>query len=179
MKTILGLSGSLRKASFNAGLLRAAAEVAPDGVTITIGSIRDVPLYDGDLEAAEGLPASVKHLQEQLAKADGLMLVTPEYNNGIPGVFKNALDWMSRGPGLAMFVGKPVALLGASPGGFGTVLAQAHWLPVLRTLKTSLWTGGRMQVARARTVFDDQGNLTDPGTREQLSAFVKGFAENL
>lgn len=179
MKTILGLSGSLRKASFNAGLLRAATEVAPVGVTIAIGSIRDVPLYDADLEAAEGLPASVRRLQHQLAEADGLLLVTPEYNNGIPGVFKNALDWMSRGPGLAMFVGKPVAVLGASPGGFGTVLAQAHWLPVLRTLKASLWTGGRMQVARAGTHFDDQGNLTDPDTRNQLAAFVKGFAASL
>ena len=179
MKTILGLSGSLRKASFNAGLLRAAADLAPEGVTITIGAIRDVPLYDADLEAAEGLPAAVKTLQDQLARADGLLLVTPEYNNGIPGVFKNAIDWMSRGPGLAIFVGKPVAVLGASPGGFGTVLAQAHWLPVLRTLKTGIWTGGRMQVARARTVFDDQGNLTDPATRDQLAAFVKGFAASL
>lgn len=179
MKTILGLSGSLRKASFNAGLLRAAAELAPDGVTITIGSIREVPLYDADLEAAEGLPASVRRLQEQLGAADGLMLVTPEYNNGIPGVFKNALDWMSRGPGLVMFVGKPVAILGASPGGFGTVLAQAHWLPVLRTLKTALWTEGRMQVARAGTVFDSQGNLANAETREQLAGFVKGFAESL
>lgn len=179
MKTILGLSGSLRKASFNAGLLRAAAEVTPAGVTITIGSIRDVPLYDGDLEAAKGLPAAVRTLQDQLAHADGLLLVTPEYNNGIPGVFKNAIDWMSRGPGLAMFVGKPVAILGASPGGFGTVLAQAHWLPVLRTLKTTLWTGGRMQVTRAGTQFDDQGNLTEPATRDQLAAFVKGFAASL
>lgn len=179
MKTILGLSGSLRKASFNAGLLRAAADLAPEGVTITIGAIRDVPLYDADLEAAEGLPAAVRTLQDQLARADGLLLVTPEYNNGIPGVFKNAIDWMSRGPGLAMFVGKPVAVLGASPGGFGTVLAQAHWLPVLRTLKTALWTQGRMQVARAGTVFDDHGNLTDSATRDQLAGFLKGFAASL
>lgn len=179
MKTILGLSGSLRKASFNAGLLRAAAEVALDGAKINIGSIGDVPLYDGDLEAAEGLPASVKRLQDQLADADGLLLVTPEYNNGIPGVFKNAIDWMSRGPGLAMFVGKPVAVLGASPGGFGTVLAQAQWLPVLRTLKAAHWSDGRMLVARAGSLFDDQGNLTDPATRDQLTAFVRGFAASL
>jgi chromate reductase, NAD(P)H dehydrogenase (quinone) len=179
MKTILGLSGSLRKASFNAGLLRAAAEAAPEGTEIVIGSIHDVPLYDGDLEVATGLPAAVQRLQDQLSEADGLLLVTPEYNNGIPGVFKNAIDWMSRGPGLALFVGKPVAVLGASPGGFGTTLAQAHWLPVLRTLKTSLWTGGRMQVARAGTHFDDQGDLTDPATRDQLEAFVKGFAASL
>lgn len=82
------------------------------------------------------------------------MLVTPEYNNGIPGVFKNVIDWMSRGPGLALFVGKPVAVLGASPGGFGTVMAQAHWLPVLRTLKADLWADGRMLVSRAQGSFD-------------------------
>ena len=114
-KTVLGLSGSLRRASFNAGLLRAAAELAPDGVRVEIGSIRDVPLYDGDMEAAEGLPQAVQRLQAQLAAADGVLLVSPEYNNGIPGVFKNAIDWMSRGPGLKMWAGKPVAVIGASP----------------------------------------------------------------
>lgn len=178
-KTILGLSGSLRRASFNAGLLRAAAEVAPDGTTVEIGSIREVPLYDADLEAAQGLPASVQELQAQLQAADGLLLVTPEYNNGIPGVFKNALDWMSRGPGLKMFVGKPVAVLGASPGGFGTVSAQSAWLPVLRTLKTKPWFEGRMLVSRAGTLFDKDGNLTDQATRDQLAEFMAGFAASL
>ncbi|TRW99197.1 NAD(P)H-dependent oxidoreductase [Paracoccus sp. M683] len=178
-QTILGLSGSLRRGSFNAGLLRAAAEVAPASVTVEIGSIREVPLYDADLEAAEGLPASVQRLQAQLAAADALLLVTPEYNNGIPGVFKNALDWMSRGPGLKMFEGKPVAVLGASPGGFGTVMAQNHWLPVLRTLRTKPWFEGRMIVARAGTLFDKDSNLTDQATREQLAAFMAGFAASL
>ncbi|WP_313353177.1 NADPH-dependent FMN reductase [Paracoccus sp. (in: a-proteobacteria)] len=175
-KTILGLSGSLRRASFNTGLLRAAADLAPEGVQIQIGSIREVPLYDGDLETASGLPEPVRVLQSQLAAADALLLVTPEYNNGVPGVFKNAIDWMSRGDGLAMFVGKPVAVIGASPGGFGTILSQSHWLPVLRTLKAALWTEGRLMVSRARSVFDDQGNLTDDKTRTQLRDFLRGFA---
>jgi NAD(P)H-dependent FMN reductase len=179
MTTILGLSGSLRRASFNAGLLRAAAEVAPRGVTVTIGSIRDVPLYDADLEAEIGLPAAVATLQAQLADAAGLLLVTPEYNNGIPGVFKNAIDWMSRGTGLTLFAGKPVALIGASPGGFGTLLAHAQWLPVLRTLRTDFWAEGRMQVSRARTVFDEHGTLTDDATRQQLAEFIQGFAARL
>ena len=179
MPQILGLSGSLRKGSFNAGLLRAARDLAPEGTEIQIGSILDVPLYNADEEAAHGLPASVQRLQAQLQAADGLLLVTPEYNNGIPGVFKNAIDWMSRGPGLAHFVGKPVALLGASPGGFGTLLAQNDWLPVLRTLKAELWSEGRMLVSRASGLFDENGALTDDRTRAALRDFVAGFSATL
>lgn len=179
MTTILGLSGSLRRASFNSGLLRAAAELAPAGTTITQGSIRDVPLYDADLEAGAGIPQAVQTLQAQLRDADGLLMVTPEYNNGIPGVFKNAIDWMSRGDGLALFRGKPVAVIGASPGGFGTTLAQNDWLPVLRTLGTIPWFEGRMLVSRAGALFDDRGNLTDDKTRELLARFVQGFAASL
>ncbi len=177
--TILGLSGSLRRASFNSGLLRAAAERAPEGVSVEIGSIRDLPLYDGDLEAAAGLPPAVERLQAQLQAADGVLLVTPEYNNGIPGVFKNAIDWMSRGPGLKMWAGKPVAVIGASPGGFGTILAQAHWLPVLRTLQADLWAEGRLMVSRAGDLFDQDGNLTDAKSRERLAEFMEGFAQVL
>lgn len=179
MTTILGLSGSLRRASFNSGLLRAAAELDLDTVRIDTGTIRDVPLYDGDLETAQGLPEAVRRLQSQLAAADGLLLVTPEYNNGSPSVFKNAIDWMSRGEGLAMFVGKPVAVIGASPAGFGTTLAQSHWLPVLRTLKTRPWFEGRLMVSRAKGLFDDDGNLTDDKTRAALSDFVRDLAESL
>ncbi|KGJ04351.1 NAD(P)H-dependent FMN reductase [Paracoccus halophilus] len=179
MTTILGLSGSLRRASFNSGLLRAAAELAPEGTTILPGSIREVPLYDADLEAADGLPQAVQKLQEQLRDADGLLLVTPEYNNGVPGVFKNAIDWMSRGDGLDHFKDKPVAVIGASPGGFGTILSQDHWLPVLRTLRMRPWFQGRLMVSRAGTLFDDQGNLTDAATREHLAEFVAGFAAAL
>ncbi|MCC5979913.1 MAG: NAD(P)H-dependent oxidoreductase [Salinarimonas sp.] len=176
-KTILGLSGSLRRASINAGLLRAAAEAAPESLTIEIGTIRDVPLYDGDLERSEGLPGSVQRLQKQLDESDALLLVTPEYNNGIPGVFKNAIDWMSRGPGLKMWEGKPVALIGASPGGFGTIMAQDHWLPVLRTLKASLWAEGRLMVSRSGDLFDTDGNLTDEASRKRLAEFLAGFAQ--
>ena len=179
MPTILGLSGSLRKASFNAGLLRAARDLAPEGTVIEIGDIHQVPLYNADDEAENGLPPAVKHLQEQLAVSDGLLMVTPEYNNGVPGVFKNVIDWMSRGPGLAYFVGKPVALLGASPGGFGTVLAQNDWLPVLRTLKAVLWAEGRMLVSRASGLFDENGALTDDRTRAALRDFIAGYSATL
>lgn len=176
MTTILGLAGSLRRASFNAGLLRAAAEQAPDDVRIDARTLHGVPLYDGDLEAAEGLPEAVVALQAALAEADGLLLVTPEYNNGVPGVFKNAIDWMSRGEGLKLFRGKPVAVIGASPGGFGTTQAQSHWLPVLRTLGTRPWFEGRLMVSRARELFDGDGNLSDAETRKRLADFVAGFA---
>ena len=179
MTTILGLSGSLRRASFNSGLLRAAREVAPDGVEIVIGSIAEVPLYDGDAEAASGTPPAVQRLNEQLAQADGLLMVTPEYNNGIPGVFKNAIDWMSRGEGLKLFLGKPVAVTGASPGSFGTILSQTHWLQVLRTLNTRQWHEGRLMVSRAGDLFDADGNLTDDKTRQRLAEFVAGFAASL
>jgi len=179
MSTILGISGSLRKASFNTGLLRAATEVTPDDVQIDIGSIADVPLYNADTEAAEGLPPAVQVLQAQLASADGVLLVTPEYNNGIPGVFKNAIDWMSRGEGLKLFVGKPIAVIGASPGGFGTIMAQNHWLPVLRTLKCDLWTEGRLMVSRAGSLYDEAGNLTDDKTRATLRDYITAFAASL
>ncbi|RMC34984.1 NADPH-dependent FMN reductase [Paracoccus alkanivorans] len=179
MPVILGLSGSLRRASFNSGLLRAARDAAPEGVEIRIGSIAEVPLYDGDAEAAQGIPQPVLDLNRQLAEADGLLLVTPEYNNGIPGVFKNAIDWMSRGDGGKNFRGKPVAVTGASPGNFGTAHSQSHWLPVLRTLGTRQWHEGRLLVSRAGELFDQDGNLTDDKTRQKLADFVAGFAASL
>lgn len=147
---IVGLAGSLRSGSFNAQLLRAAARVAPAGVQIEVETIRGVPLYDGDVEAAEGLPARVTELKDKIAAADGLFLVTPEYNNSIPGVFKNAIDWLTRPASdiPRVFGGKPVAFIGASPGGFGTILSQEAWLPVLRTLGTQPWFGGRLMVSR-------------------------------
>lgn len=101
---------------------------------------------------------------------------SPEYSNGIPGVFKDAIDWMSRGPGLKMWAGKPVAAMGASAGGFGTVMGQAHWLPVLRTLNAAPWSGGRRMVSPAGDLFDADGTLTDAASRERLAAFLQGFA---
>ena len=178
MPHIIGLSGSLRRASFNTGLLRAAAEAAPDGTTIAVHTPAGIPLYDGDVEAAEGIPPAVAALKDAIAASDGLLLVTPEYNNGIPGVFKNVIDWLSRPSNDAarVFGGKPVALIGASPGGFGTILAQDAWLGVLRTLGTRPWFEGRLMAARAGELFDAEGQLTDDKTRERLRGFVAGFS---
>lgn len=177
MTRILAISGSLRKASYNTGLLRAAEALAPAGATLDARTLHGVPLYDGDLEATEGVPQAVAALKEALAAADGLLLITPEYNNGMPGVFKNAIDWMSRPPGgTDLFKAKPVAVIGASPGGFGTILSQNAWLPVLRTLGTNPWFEGRLMVSRAGSLFDREGNLTDEETRNRLAGFLAGFA---
>ncbi|TDL81075.1 NAD(P)H-dependent oxidoreductase [Palleronia sediminis] len=178
MIRILGISGSLRQASYNTALLRAAQGLMPEGFELVEGSIRGIPLYDADEEAASGLPPAVETLKEQIADAAGVMLFSPEYNNSIPGVFKNAIDWTTRPAGdiPRVFGGKPVAVLGASLGGFGTILAQDAWLGVLRTLGTRPWCEGRLMVARASGLFDEEGHLTDDPTRDRLRKFVEGFA---
>jgi NAD(P)H-dependent FMN reductase len=178
MTTIVGISGSLRRGSLNSSLLRAAVEATPAGVQLDVATIRGIPLYDGDVEAADGVPDVAAKLKDRIATADGLLLVTPEYNNSLPGVFKNAIDWLSR-PDTdipRVFGGKRVAVMGASPGGFGTLLSQTAWLPVLKTLGTQPWFGGRLQVSRARDVFDQDGNLVDARVRDQLTKFMAGFA---
>ena len=177
MTHLVGLSGSLRQGSYNSALLRAASAHMPAGSMLTIASIRGIPLYDGDDEAAHGIPDVVARLKDQIAAADGLLIATPEYNNGIPGVAKNAIDWLSR-PAAdigRVFGGKPVALVGASLGGFGTVLSQNAWLPVLRTLGAELWAGGRMLVSRAGQVFDANGSIVDAKIDEALRRFVEDF----
>ena len=176
---ILGISGSLRKGSYNTALLKAALGLMPDGVQLEAGSIHGIPLYDGDLEAAQGSPPAVQALKDRILQAEGLLLVTPEYNNSLPGAFKNAIDWLSR-PSAdipKVFGDRPVGVIGASPGGFGTILAQNAWLPVLRTLGTRPWFGGRMQVSRAGNVFDAAGELTDEAIRAQLRKYLAGFVD--
>ena len=176
---IIGISGSLRTASLNTALLRAAVEECPGGATIEIESIRGIPLYDGDVEAAEGLPARAAVLKDRIASADGLLLVTPEYNNSIPGVFKNAIDWMTR-PSAdipRVFGGRPVGLIGASPGRFGTVMSQAAWQPVFRTLGMRPWFGELLYVGGAGKLFDPAGKITDEATRTRLRSYLRGFVD--
>jgi NAD(P)H-dependent FMN reductase len=176
--TILGIAGSVRAKSFNAMLLRAAAELAPPGTTVEIASIQDIPLYDGDSEAAAGVPPAVQALKDRIAQAGGVLLVTPEYNNSLPGTFKNAIDWTSRPSAdiARVYGGKPIGVIGATPGPGGTGQAQAAWLPVLRTLGTLPFFGARVLVSGAGKVFDGDGKLVDPAVRGQLEKYMAGFA---
>jgi len=178
MTKLVAISGSLRKASYNTALMRAAIAMAPAGVEIVEGTIRGIPLYDGDEEAEHGVPEAAAKLKDLVAGCDGVMLFTPEYNNAIPGVFKNAIDWMTRPPAdiARVFSGKPFAITGASPGNFGTLLSQEAWLPVMRTLGTRPWFGSKLMVSKAASVFDADGKLIDEATEKRLRTFVEGFA---
>lgn len=178
MATIIGLSGSLRRASFNLMLLHAALEAAPPGTTIEIESIREIPLYDGDVEAEEGIPLAVQRLKDRIAGAHGVLIVTPEYSNSMPGVLKNAIDWLPRPASDIgrVFRGRPVAVMGATPGPGGTALSQAAWLPVLRTLGMRPWFEGRALISGASKIFDSNGRVADAATQDRIRIFVEGFA---
>jgi NAD(P)H-dependent FMN reductase len=175
---IVGIAGSLRSGSYNAALLRAAVEECPAAATLEIESIRGIPLYDGDVEA-QGLPARAAELKERVAGADALLLVTPEYNNSIPGVFKNAIDWLTRPPEDVprVFRGRTVGLIGASPGAHGTVLSQTAWLPIFRILGLRPWFGQPLYVGNAAKVFDPSGRLVDDAIRARLRKYMEGFVE--
>ena len=177
MARIVGISGSLRRGSYNSALLRAATALMPADSELVVATIAGIPLYDGDVEATEGIPDAVARLKDAIVAADGLLLATPEYNNSVPGVFKNAIDWLSRPPADAarVFAGRRVAIVGASPGGFGTILSQNAWLPILRTLGCELWSGGRLLVSRAAVVFDANGRLIDAKVTESLRTYLRGF----
>jgi NAD(P)H-dependent FMN reductase len=178
MALIIGIAGSLRRGSYNAALLRAARELSPANAPVEIATIAGIPLYDGDLESEQGIPDPVGKLKETIAAADGLLLVTPEYNNSMPGVLKNAIDWLSRPPRdiPRVFGDKPVAIMGATPGRGGTRLGQAAWLPVLRALGTRAWSGRPLYVAGASQAFGPEGTLADERIRKVLTEFMAGFA---
>ena len=176
MPKIIALSGSLRRGSYNSALLRTAVELAPPTLQIEVASIREIPLYDGDLEA-QGAPPPVAALKQKIAASDGLLIATPEYNYSLPGVLKNAIDWVSR-PAKeipAVFGGRAFAMMGAGGPG-GTRQAQAAWLPVLRALMVVPWFGKQLFVPLAAKAFDAEGKLIDDGIRAQLQEFMNGYA---
>jgi len=176
--TVVGISGSLRRESYNTRLLQAAKNLMPDGARLELHSIAGIPLYNADEEQAHGLPEAVVVLKQAIVDADGLLIATPEYNNSIPGVLKNTIDWLTRpSEDIAkVFGGRPVAIIGASPGNFGTILAQNAWLPVMRTLGVNLWTGGRLMAPRAASLFDGDGPMSDEAMSKRLQTFLSGFA---
>jgi len=168
--------GSLRRGSFNAAIARALPVLAPDGVTITpLSSIGDFPLYNFDLQQ-EGFPPAVTAMGEAIRKADGLIIVTPEYNYSIPGVLKNAIDWLSRLPNQP-FAGKPVAIESAAPGGYGGVRAQLHLRHSLVFLEAHTFNRPEVIVPQVNTKIDPAtGELTDPATRGFIADQLKAFA---
>lgn len=172
---VLGVSGSLREGSYNTKLLRAAAEVAPENMTVEIADISDLPLYNADIEHQEGFPESVLRFRDQLDRADGLLFATPEYNYSVTGAMKNAIDWASRRPSPLDF--KPAAILGAG-GRSGTARAQRHLRDILKHNDLRVVTEPEVLVARARQFFSD-GRLTDETIRSDIRSLLIALLETL
>jgi len=170
---VLGFAGSLRKASYNGAVLRAALELAPADMTLETFDLRGIPLYDGDVEA-QGFPQSVRTFRERIAAADALLIVTPEYNYSMAGVLKNAIDWASRPPDQP-FRGKPVAIAGASVGGFGTARAQYHLRQTCVYLDMLPLNKPEVFVSAAHQKVDAEGRLADEPAREALRALLQAL----
>ncbi len=174
-RTVVALAGSLRRESFNQKLLVTARDLAPRDLGLVLGTIRGLPVYDADVEEA-GVPSVVLELARAIAGAEGLLLACPEYNHGIPGGLKNALDWLSRkGVGFPLR-GKPVAIMGASAGIVGTARAQIQLRQVLYAVGAQVLPPPEVLVGQAQNKFDDQGRLTDEPTRALVSRSLERFA---
>ena len=173
--TVLGIAGSLRRGSYNRGLIRAAVEVAPAGTTVIPYDLADLPLFNADVEA-QGDPPSVAAFKRAVREADALLIATPEYNHCVPGVLKNAIDWASRPARASVLTGKPVAIMGASTGGGGTARAQAHLRDGLSYTNGLVLPLPEVLVPFADSKFDAESTLTDPDTREALRDLLVSFA---
>ena len=171
---VLGISGSLRAGSYNTAALRAAQELAPEGMTIEIASIAEIPFYNSDVQAV-GFPASVLALGDKIAAADAVLIASPEYNYSIPGVLKNAIDWLSRLPKPPM-AGKPVGMIGASMSVLGAARAQYHLRQTFVFLDALPMNKPEVFIALAQTKFDDQGRLHDEPTRGFMRANLEALA---
>jgi chromate reductase len=172
---VVAIVGSLRAGSFNRALYRAATELQPPGLAITEAPIRDVPVFDEDVEDA-GDPPAVTALREAIAAADGVLIVTPEYNAAIPGVLKNALDWASRTHnGSRVLWDKPAALMGATPGRYGTTRSQLALRSLLGHIGMRVMPKPDVAIARVRTLLDDEGNLVDAETRDKVREHLVAF----
>jgi chromate reductase, NAD(P)H dehydrogenase (quinone) len=163
---VLAIAGSLRRGSFNQGLIRAAEELLPSNITVEMADITTIPLFNIDLKEQDE-PASVVDLKQRIANADALLIATPEYNASIPGVLKNAIDWVSHPRSQSPLVGKPLAILGAG-GRSGTRHAQRHLSEIAEHLNMRVLNNPQVLVDRAWEKFDTQGNLIDQATRWEI-----------
>lgn len=173
----LGISGSLRKQSYNTAALQACQQSLPKGVTMSLADIAPVPLYNDDVYQ-QGFPDSVQRLREQIQAADALLIATPEYNYSMPGVLKNAIDWASRPPSQP-FDGKPIALIGATPGGMGTSRAQYQLRQVFVALNAQVLNRPEVFISGAPNKFDASGRLTDAATQENLGKMLAVLADRV
>jgi chromate reductase, NAD(P)H dehydrogenase (quinone) len=173
---VLGIAGSLRAASYNRALLRAAQELAPEGMAIRIFELAAIPSYDGDLEA-RGDPASVVELKQSIRDADALLIATPEYNYGIPGVLKNAIDWASRPPTGSVLVGKRTALMGGSRGSGATIRSQMQLRQVLLATETPVLLRPEVLFPRIHEKVDAGGRLVDERTRSLVKQLLQALQE--
>lgn len=172
---VVGISGSLRAGSYNTAALKAAIALAPDGMTIEAAEIGDLPLYNDDVRVA-GYPPQVQRFRDQLAAADAILFVTPEYNYSIPGVLKNAIDWASRPYGKNSWAGKTVAVTGTSGGAVGTAVSQNELRMILTNLAGAV-VGGQVFVTFKEDLIDAQHNVTNEATRGFLQGFLDNFAK--
>jgi chromate reductase len=171
---IMGIAGSLRGASYNRGALRAAQELAPADVQIDPFDLAGISVYNQDEEAK--MPARVVEFKQRIKAADAILIATPEYNYSIPGVLKNAIDWGSRPYEDNSWEGKPVAIMGASPGMFGTARAQYHLRQVFVTLNMPAVNDPEVMIGQAQQRFDQHGNLTDAKSREKIAELLRALA---
>jgi chromate reductase len=172
---ILGMSGSLRKASYNTAALRAAQQLVPPGAVMETFDISPIPLYNEDVRAA-GFPAPVQDFRDRIAAANALLIVTPEYNYSIPGVLKNAIDWASRPPNQP-FNEKAIAIMGASPGMLGSARAQYHLRQCFIFLNATLVNKPEVMIAAANTKFDEAGALTDQTTGKLIGELLQSLVK--
>jgi chromate reductase, NAD(P)H dehydrogenase (quinone) len=174
---VCGIAGSLRRGSYNGALLRAAQELAPEGMEIRIfHRMAELPLFNQDVEA-EGDPEPVQALKRAIGEADALLIATPEYNHGVPGVLKNAIDWASRPARDSVLSGKPTALFGASPGITGTARAQTQLRQAFVFTGTPALLQPEILVFRAGEKFDEEGRLTHERTREFVGRLLRELRE--
>ncbi|MBZ8133732.1 NADPH-dependent FMN reductase [Afifella sp. IM 167] len=171
---VLALSGSLRRASYNTALLRAAAELAPAGMTIEIYDLADIPMYNDDVRLA-GFPPETERFRDALRQADAVLIASPEYNRSVPGVLKNAIDWASRKPDQP-FAGKPIAIMGVSNGALGAAFANHHLRQIFVFMDAVMVNGPEVMVGGAKERFDEQGRLTHQATRDFVGAHLERLA---